>query len=98
MLVLGNDRRRGLAAGRNADREDFLGKEAGLAGRFELGLRRGGEAVGLFTADAEVTGHVVAGLRHAVVAELGNDLRVREARADGAVVQGEIAAVGLLGL
>ncbi len=74
MLVLLDHIRRRLAPGRHADRKDFPGEETGLAGGFKVGLGTGSEAVGLLAADAEFTGYVVASLRHAVVAEPGNDL------------------------
>src|SRR5439155_24365036 len=83
-----------LFPGGQGDGVDLALEEALRLGRgvFLLGGER--ELVGLAARDAEVLRHVVAGLRHRVVAELLDEPGIREARADGAFVQLYLVAGG----
>src|SRR5438309_22103 len=83
-----------LFPGGQGDGVDLALEEALLLGRGVLLLGGERELVGLAARDAEVLRHVIAGLRHRVVAELLDEPGIREARADGAVVQLDLPAVG----
>ncbi len=98
MLVALHQPRLALASGTHLHRKDLAEEKALLQRSLVARLGRSGETVGVFAGDAEGAGHVVAGLRHAVVAIALDQPGVGEARADGAVEDLQRAAEGALRL
>ena len=98
MLVFGNENRRGLAPrGRRFHGQNLVVKKTFLPGRGVFLLRAMGELVAVLAADAMLGGDVVRGLRHRVIAVIPQQSPIREAPADGAIVQRLRAPPGGLG-
>ncbi len=92
MLVFADDARRLLATGRDFDWQDLVGEEAGITGRRVFRLRCCRKAIGCGTVDADLGGHVIGGLRHAVIAVTRHQVGIRKACADRGVEDLEVAA------
>src|SRR5258705_5824123 len=98
LIRLKNFRRRILLFPRKIDRVNLTFVKTFFLRRSVFLLRPESELVGLLARDAEVLGDVVAGLGHRMVAVLLDRFRVREAHADGGVVQLAFATEPALGL
>ena len=97
VLVDGDDDRVALPL-RDRHRHDLVGEAAGVLRGGPARLAAGGEGVLVGAGDAVVGGDVVGGLGHRMGAERRLHLRVREAPADGGVVDGVGAGEGAVGL